>query len=114
MTRQPLAQDRGLQRERTALAWTRTTLAVATSGELILLRDRNAFDLLHDPARLVTGGLAMVVAVGVFWLGLRRRRELAVKPIPSSGTARRNITGVGVSVALLSALIVVYLSTAHR
>lgn len=56
----------------------------------------------------------MVVAVGVFWLGLRRRRELAVKPIPSSGTARRNITGVGVSVALLSALIVVYLSTAHR
>jgi hypothetical protein len=80
---------------------------------LILLRDRNAFDLLHDPARLVIGGLAMVVAGGVFGLGLRRRRELAVKPIPSSAT-RRNITGVGVAVALLSALIVVYLSTAHR
>jgi uncharacterized membrane protein YidH (DUF202 family) len=114
MIRQPLAQDRGLQPERTALAWTRTTLAVATSGVLILLRDRNVFDLLHDPARLVVGGLAMVVAVGVFGLGLRRRRELAVRPIPSSTTARRNITGVGVSVALLSALIVVYLSTTQR
>jgi uncharacterized membrane protein YidH (DUF202 family) len=113
MTRQPLAQDRGLQRERTALAWTRTTLAVATSGVLILLRDRNAFDLLHDPARLVIGGLAMVIAMGVFGLGLRRRRALAVKPLPSSAT-RRNITSVGVAVVLLSALIVAYLSTAHR
>jgi uncharacterized membrane protein YidH (DUF202 family) len=112
MTRQPSAQDHGLQRERTALAWTRTTLAVATSGVLILLRDRNVFDLLHDPTRLVIGGLAMVVAAGVFGLGLRRRRELAVRPVPTSTTARRKITSVGVSVALLSALIVVYLSTA--
>ena len=114
MTRQPVAHDRGLQRERTALAWTRPSLAVATSGVLILLRDRNAFDLLHDPARLVVGGLAMVVAMGVFGLGLRRRRALAVKPLPSSATDRRNITSVGVAVAILSALIVVYLSTAHR
>ena len=56
----------------------------------------------------------MVVAMGVFGLGLRRRRALAVKPLPSSATDRRNITSVGVAVAILSALIVVYLSTAHR
>jgi uncharacterized membrane protein YidH (DUF202 family) len=114
MIRQPSAQDRGLQRERTALAWTRTTLAVATSGVLLLLRDRNALDLLHDPARLVIGGLAMAVAVAVFGLGLRRRRELAATPLPSSAIPRRNITSVGVAVAILSALIVVYLLTAQR
>ena len=81
MPRQALAQDRGLQPERTVLAWTRTALAGSASGVVVLLRDRDVADFLHNPARLFVGGLAMAIAVGAFGLGLRRRRELAMKPL---------------------------------
>ncbi|HWF71196.1 MAG TPA: DUF202 domain-containing protein [Mycobacterium sp.] len=109
MTRQALAQDWGLQPERTVLAWTRTALAASTSSVVLLLRDRDVVNLLHDPARLVVGGLAVVVAMGASGLGLRRRRELAVNPLPPFARARRKIMTVGVAVVFLSVLVVVYL-----
>jgi uncharacterized membrane protein YidH (DUF202 family) len=113
MTRQALAQDRGLQSERTLLAWTRTALAGSTSGVVILLRDRDVANLVHHPARLVVGGLALVVAAGALALGLRRRRELAVQPLPRSAPARQGIMSVGVAVVFLSVLVVIYLLIAR-
>jgi uncharacterized membrane protein YidH (DUF202 family) len=113
MTRQTLGQDRGLQSERTVLAWTRTALAISASGVVVLLRDRDVVNLPHNPAGLLVGGLAMLVAVGVFGLALLRRRELALKPMPPSACARRNIISVGVAVVLLSVLVVVYLLIAR-
>ena len=114
MTRQALAQDRGLQPERTALAWTRTALAGLTSGAVVLLRDRDLASLLHNPWRLLVGGVAMTVAADTFGLGLRRRRDLATKPAGSSGPARRDITTIGVAVIVLSVLVVTYLLIARR
>jgi uncharacterized membrane protein YidH (DUF202 family) len=113
MTRQTVAQDRGLQSERTVLAWTRTALAVSASGVVILLRDRDVANLPHHPARLFAGGLALLVSVGVFGTALLRRRELAVTPISPSVRARRNILSVGVAMVLLSVLVVVYLLIAR-
>ena len=75
MTREALEQDRGLQAERTALAWTRTSLAIAASGVLVLMRD-GATDLSRDPARMLVVTAAAVLAAGVFAMGTYRRRQL--------------------------------------
>lgn len=114
MTHQTLTQDRGLQSERTLLAWTRTALGGSTSGVVVVLRDRDVANLAHHPARLFVGGLAMVVAATALVLGLRRRRELAVKPLGRSAPARRDILSVGVLVVFLSVLVVVYLLIARN
>ena len=109
MSRQALARDRGLQPERTALAWTRTALAVSASGVVVLLRHRDVANLAHNPTRLLVGGAALVVAVAAFGLALRRRRELTVKPLAPSAAARRHIMSIGVALVLWSALVVMYL-----
>jgi hypothetical protein len=80
----------------------------------ILLRDRDAVTLLNHPARLLVGGAALVVAVGTFGLGLRRRRELTTRPLRASALARRRIITVGFSLVILSVLITAYLLVSRR
>jgi|ERR1700744_619793 uncharacterized membrane protein YidH (DUF202 family) len=106
-----MTEDRGLQPERTSLAWTRTALAGSTSAVALLLRDRDVAELLHSPARLCVAGVAAVIASAAFGTGLWRRRELATTPPPSAARARRHITSVGVSVVLLSVLVLILLLT---
>ncbi|KWX68187.1 DUF202 domain-containing protein [Mycobacterium sp. NAZ190054] len=105
MTREALAQDRGLQPERTDLAWTRTSLAVLVAGGLLVAKDRDLAALAERPARVVVGIAAALVTGVVLLIGVRRRRTLTAGP----RTARREVLGAGAAVVTLAALVVAYL-----
>jgi uncharacterized membrane protein YidH (DUF202 family) len=107
MTRQALAQDRGLQAERTALAWTRTALAIAASGVLVLLRDGH---FIGSPVRIAVVAAAAVLAAGVYTVGVRRRRQLLAHPRDCAATGRRYLPAVGVAVIVEGTLVVTYLA----
>lgn len=64
--------DRGMQPERTALAWRRTALAMGV-GSIAALR---VFPLAFGPAALVPAGIAVVISITVFvFAQLRYRRN---------------------------------------
>lgn len=87
------ALDPGLQRERTTLAWTRTTLGIIVNGVLVLVRHDRAFPLGVSAALacmcLVVAGVALVA-------GLRRshieqqadeRLRAAIVPVLALGSS---------------------------
>ena len=81
----PDPSDPGLARDRTALAWTRSSLNMAASGTLIA---RGAFTA-HLDALAVVSALAMAAMAVLTWrhgqsIYLQRRR---------TGTSRRTRTG---------------------
>ena len=80
-----LAIDSGLQRERTTLAWTRTTLGVLVNGVLVLLRHERAFPLGVSAALaclcLFVAGVAMVA-------GLRRSQ---IEQLPDERLSAANV-----------------------
>lgn len=63
--------DSGLARERTALSWSRTSLAVIVNGVLVLVRHENAFPLLVAAG---LAGLSLVLAVLTLVHAARRHR----------------------------------------
>lgn len=88
----------GLQAERTALAWTRTSLALLANGAVLLLRDIRNF-----PGRLgmAAVGFALLVAVATFAIGRHRQRVLSRRPLPHRLTPRLAVHLLAFSVLVL-------------
>jgi uncharacterized membrane protein YidH (DUF202 family) len=89
---------RGTQPERTTLAWTRTSLAVLANGAILFLRD------IHGEAsalQLVAAGVAAVLAVATYLIGLRRQRILARRPLPDRISPRREVYLTGAAIIAL-------------
>jgi hypothetical protein len=80
------------------LAWTRTSLAVLANGALLLLRDthRGAGAL-----PLVAAGVAAMLALWIYLIGVRRQRLLARRPLPHRISPRREVYLAGVSIVAL-------------
>lgn len=100
-----VAQDRGLQAERTALAWNRTALAIATSGVLVLLRNVDTFRGGHNATRIVLVAAVAVLAAVVCRVGASRRRQLA----QGHYSGMRYLPAVGLAVIAEGVLVLMYL-----
>ena len=91
-------QARGAQPERTALAWTRTSLAVLANGVLLLLRDTHTdASALHRAA----AGVAGMLALSIYLIGVRRQRLLARRPLPDRISPRHEVYLTGASIIAL-------------
>jgi uncharacterized membrane protein YidH (DUF202 family) len=89
-------RDPGLARERTSLAWTRTAIAFAALGGVVL------------KANVITGLIILAIAPLVWQLGRVTRSGSPPTGLPAVGTIRiRLITLSIVAVALLSLLVAV-------
>jgi uncharacterized membrane protein YidH (DUF202 family) len=94
----------GLQPERTALAWTRTSFAVLANGALLMVRNLHGevgFRGHNGSFRLFAVGIAIALALCTYLIGVRRQRILARRPLPQRMTPRREVHLVGISVLVL-------------
>jgi uncharacterized membrane protein YidH (DUF202 family) len=92
---------RGLQPERTVLAWTRTSFALLANGALLTVKS------LHGAAglpRLIPALSAAAAAACTYMIALQRQRTLEQRPMPTRITPRRQVYIVGASVMLLIAV----------
>ena len=92
----------GLQHERTALAWQRTSLAMVANGILLLI---------HRPllSHVLLAALAGGLAVLTFALGRLRRRALRTRPVSAAHAPASFVLAVGIGQALLGLLVVLSL-----
>jgi uncharacterized membrane protein YidH (DUF202 family) len=91
-------RDGGLAAERTALAWTRTLLAVLANGALLMVRSNHGC---NGSVRLFAVDFAVTLALITCLIGRRRQRTLAHRPLPQRITPRREVYLVGISVLVL-------------
>jgi uncharacterized membrane protein YidH (DUF202 family) len=91
-------QPEGFQAERTALAWTRTSLGVLANGALLVVTHFHGH---QGPLRLAAAGLAIALALATYLIGLRRQRTLGHRPLPQRITPRVEVHLLAISVLVL-------------
>jgi uncharacterized membrane protein YidH (DUF202 family) len=96
----------GLQAERTAMAWTRTSLAVLANGALLLLKAPHTY---AGRWQLAVAAFGVLIGLATCAVGVRRNRVLLRRPLPRRITARREIPLLGVATIVLCALTAVVL-----
>lgn len=96
----------GLQAERTSLAWSRTSIGVLGNGVLLLLHDVHGH---AGPLRFIPAGLAVVVALATYLVGVRRQRVLRRRLRTRASVGRREVWLVGVSIVTLAVVTAVVL-----
>lgn len=101
----------GLQAERTSLAWSRTSIAVLGNGVLLLLHDIHGH---AGPLRLIPAGLAIVVALLTYLVGVRRQHRLRQTPRNQTSPVRREVWLVGMSIVVLAVVTAVLLPIGDR
>lgn len=84
-----MTRDPGLQPERTALAWVRTSVALLVNA-LIVLRGGLSH---HQPALLVLGGVLLALAAGGATFAGWRRRQLDAAPGAPPAVALQAVVG---------------------
>lgn len=93
--------DRGLQAERTRLAWTRTSFAFLVNGALLAIKNVQYSEGLVAQIPTV---LAAAVALVTYLIALQRERTLANRPLPPRITPRRQVYVVGIGALVLIAV----------
>ena len=99
-----MTSNSGTQPERTTLAWTRTSLAVLANGTILLIRDTHGKP---TAPQLVAAGVAAVLALATYLIGVRRKRMLARRPLPDHISPIREVYltgGAVIALILISAL----------
>jgi uncharacterized membrane protein YidH (DUF202 family) len=91
-------RDQGLQAERTALSWTRTSFAALANGALLAIRELHGSP---GPTGLIPPVLAVIVALCTYLVALQRQRTLSRRPLPRRITARHPVHLVGAAILLL-------------
>lgn len=89
-------QDPGLQPERTALAWTRTTLCFAVNAMLLTRLGMNH----HSTLVIVTGLVLLGGTLALLMVALQRRQQFAGPAIYSA--MRRHLPGICVVFSLVA------------
>jgi len=100
-----VARDPGCQAERTALSWTRTSLALLANGLLLTARELIATPGQWDLISVSTVVGAVTAAAATYFIGRARQRVLSSVPLPKQMSAPRTIVATCCTTVVLSVLI---------
>lgn len=103
--RSPAVRDPGLQPERTALSWTRTSLAILANGLLIAGRELPSHPGQWEVLPIVMAAGSVASALVVYLIGRHRRRSLARVPLSAPVSAPRVVAATGLTISVLCVLL---------
>ncbi|MEE6138899.1 DUF202 domain-containing protein [Mycobacterium sp. 050128] len=89
---------RGLQAERTTLAWSRTSFAFLANGVLLAIKEIHGA---RDWLPLIPAGVALLAAMCTYLIAFRRQAILQRRPLPAHISPRRPVYIIGIATMLL-------------